>query len=292
MKIGLSAHPRKPEAKALAREALERIGDRAEVVLSTESSDVAPERPHVPLESLVADVLVSIGGDGTFLYALRRSTVPLLPINAGTVGVLAEIDARRPGEFPAALERVLAGRYSLEERMKLSAEAGRLPLPDVTNDYVVHADQVGKMGLFEIAIDGSVLGRIRADGLILATPTGSTAYSLSSYGPILDPAVEGIVVTAIAPFRAGARAIVVDPLKSVAVRALEEDGGAVVLLDGQEKVAVGHDVPVTVTRSPRHATLVRFGTPFFDRLRNKRILPWNEEFAAPGGSVADLPPRP
>jgi NAD+ kinase len=291
MKVGLTAHPGKPEAQQLARRVLERIGDRAEVVLDAESSALSPDRPHAPLETVEADVLIAIGGDGTFLHALHRSTVPLLPINAGTVGVLAEVDARRPGEFDAALDRLVEGRYSLEERMKLAAEVGRRPLPDACNDYVVHADRVGKMGLFEIAFDRKVVGRIRADGLILATPTGSTAYSLSAFGPIVDPTVEGIVLTQIAPFRAESRSLVVDPLRTLRIRALEDDGGAIVLVDGQERVPLPSGEAVTVYRSPRRATLVRFGSPFFDRLRNKRILPWDEVFAAPGGSVADLSSR-
>ena len=290
MKIGLTAHPDKPTAQALARHALERIGDRAEVILAEESRGLAPDRPNASLDRLDADVLIAIGGDGTFLHALRHSAVPLLPINAGTVGVLAEVDARRPGDLDAAIERVVTGRYSLEERMKLAAELGRSPLPDVSNDYVVHADVVGKMGVFELAFDRRVVGRIRADGLIFSTPTGSTGYSLSAFGPIVDPAVEGIVITAIAPFRAEARALVVDPLRTVTVRTVEGDEDAVVLVDGQESMPLPAGHSVTVHRSARRATLVRFGTAFFERLRNKRILPWNEEYAAPGGSVADLSP--
>jgi len=290
VKIGLTAHPRKPPALALARRALELIGDRAEVVLSDAAGPADPGRPHAPLEELATDVLLAIGGDGTFLYSLRRSSVPLLPVNAGTVGVLAEVDARRPGEFEAAIERLLAGRYSLEERMKLAGEAGATALPDVVNEYVVHAGRVGAMGSFEIAFDRRVVGRVRADGLIVATPTGSTAYSLSSFGPIVDPGVEGIVLTAIAPFRAETRSLVVDPLATVTVRPLPGDGAAVVLVDGQDQHPLPEGTGVRIYRSPRRATLVRFGVGFLERLRGKRILPWSEEFADRGGSVADLPP--
>lgn len=290
MRIGITAHPRKPQALAMARQALDRIGDRAEVLLSDTAASADPNRPHAPVESLSADVLIAIGGDGTFLYTLRRSHVPLLPVNAGTIGVLAEVDARRPGEFDAAIERLLAGRYSLEERMKLAGRAGETALPDVTNEYVVHAARVGTMAAFEISFDHRVVGRIRADGLIVATPTGSTAYSLSTFGPIVDPGVEGIVLTAIAPFRAETRALVVDPLATVGIRPVEADGGAVVLVDGQDESVLPAHTAVTIYRSPRRATLVRFGVRFLERLRGKRILPWNEEFAERGGSIADLPP--
>lgn len=290
MRIAFSVHPRKPAALDLARRGVALVGDRAEVVLSDTAAAVDPARPHAPVEEIRADVLVAIGGDGTFLYTLRRSAVPLLPVNVGTVGVLAEVDARRAGEFEGAIERLVAGRYSLEERMKLAGEVARAPLPDVVNEYVVHAARVGTMGSFEISFDRRVVGRIRADGLIVATPTGSTAYSLSSFGPIVDPGVEGIVLTAIAPFRAETRTLVADPLSTVEIRPVEADGGTVVLVDGQEQRPLPGGASATVYRSPRRATLVRFGGRFLDRLRGKRILPWDEQFAAQGGSVADLPP--
>ena len=288
------ANPRKPAAVDLALRAVELIGDRAEVVVSDEPelASVGPGLPHRPLKDLHADVLIAVGGDGTFLYALRRTADPLLPINAGTVGVLAEVEAHRPNEFEGAIERLLKGYYFLEQRMKLAALVGTNPVPDVTNDFVLHSAQVGKMGLFEIAIDGHVAGEIRADGLIVATPTGSTAYSLSSLGPVVDPGLDAIVLTSIAPFRAEARAIVIEPLRTVRLRPIEASHGAVVIADGQDEYPLATDSSLTVYRSPRQAVLVRFGSRFFQRLRGKRILPWTEEGFAGGTSDAVLPPRP
>ena len=290
MRLALHANPKKPAAVELARRFLGLVADRAEVVLSDEVGELDPARAHAPWAKLSAEVAIVIGGDGTFLHALRRSALPLLPVNAGTIGVLAEVDARRPGEFDAAVERLLAGRYSLEARMKLAGAADGRPLPDVANEFVVHAARVGTMAAFEISVDGRVVGRVRADGLIVATPTGSTAYSLSSFGPIVDPAVEGIVLTAIAPFRAETRALVVDPHARVGVRPHAPGGDAVVHMDGQDEQPQPAGAAGTFHRSPRRATLVRFGVRFLDRLRGKRILPWQEEFADRGGSVADLPP--
>jgi NAD+ kinase len=291
VKIGLTANPRKPAATELARRAVRLIGDRAEVVLSDESAGIAPDLVHRPLEDLDPDVLIAIGGDGTFLYALRRSDAPLLPINAGTVGVLAEVEANRPNEFEGAIERLLKGFYFLEERMKLAALVGTTPVPDATNDFVLHSAQVGKMGLFEIAFDGHVAGQIRADGLIVATPTGSTAYSLSSLGPIVDPGLDAVVLTSIAPFRVEARALVIEPLRTVRLRLIEAGRGAIVIADGQDEYSLATDSALTVYRSPRRATLVRFGSRFFQRLRGKRILPWTEDGSEGGAPGADLPPR-
>ena len=292
MRIGVTANPRKPVAVELARRAVHLIGDRAEVVVADQVSGIAPGVPHKPIEELDPDVLIAIGGDGTFLYTLRRSDAPLLPINAGTVGVLAEVEASRPNEFEGAIERLLKGFYFLEERMKLAALVGTTPVPDATNDFVLHSAQVGKMGLFEIAFDGHVAGQIRADGLIVASPTGSTAYSLSSLGPIVDPGLDAIVLTSIAPFRVEARAIVLEPLRTVRLRPIEPGRGALVIGDGQDEYPLPLESALSVYSSPRRATLVRFGSRFFQRLRGKRILPWTENGSGGGPSLADLPPRP
>jgi len=291
VKIGLTSNPNKPVALAIAQRAIATLKGRADIVLSDQSRGVAPELPHAPLEELAADVLIAIGGDGTFLYTLRRSSVPLLPVNAGTVGVLAEVDGKAPKGLEAALDRILDGTYFLEERMKLAAHVGPEALPDVANEYVIHSGRVGRMGFFEISLDGRAAGRVRADGLIVATPTGSTAYALSSLGPIVDPSVEGIVVTAIAPFRVEARALVIDPLRRIGVRPLEPDEPSVVIPDGQEEHALPFDRSITIHRAPRQATFVRFGSPFFESLRGKRILPWSEIGPEEGSAVADVPPR-
>ncbi len=290
MKIGIHANPNKPAALAIAEEVVRALGPRAEPVLSDEIGSVAPDRPHVPLERMDAPVLVAIGGDGTFLHALRRSSVPLLPVNAGTVGVLAEVDGRNPQERDGAVGRVLDGKYFLEERLKLAAETPSGRPPDAANEYLVHAARIGKTAVFEIAFDGVFAGRVRADGLIVGTPTGSTAYALSSLGPIVEPTVDAIVLTEIAPFRVQARAVVVDPLRTVQVKVLAEGEDCVLLPDGDGEHPLPAGSTATFYASPRRASFVRFGATFFDRLQGKRILPWSEESG--GGGRADLPSAP
>ncbi|HTT74293.1 MAG TPA: NAD(+)/NADH kinase [Thermoplasmata archaeon] len=291
MKLGIAANPRKPEAMRIAEHVVRTVGDRAEVAVSDETPSLAPERPHEAIDRWAPDLQIAIGGDGTFLYTLGRCEAPLLPINAGTVGVLAEIDGRSTGRVDEALERVLAGRYFLERRMKLAAELDGKLLPDVANEYVIHSTPVGKMGLFEIAVDGRGVGQIRADGVIAATPTGSTAYSLSSLGPIVDPALDALVLTTIAPFRLEPRSVVIEPLHTLTLRSIEEGREALVIADGQREFALPRSAAVTVYRSPRRAVLVRFGSRFFERLTGKRILPWSD---APidEDDRADLPAAP
>jgi NAD+ kinase len=290
VRIGLLAHPDKPRALELAARVIAYVGDRAEITVTDEVARVAPGLPHAPIGSMDPDVVVAIGGDGTFLHTLRRTNAPLLPINAGTVGVLAEVEAQRPHEIEGAIDRLLSGFYFLEERMKLAAQIGGHSLPDATNEFVIHSAAVAKMGPFEIAFDGHVAGQLRADGLVVASPTGSTGYSLSARGPIVDSSLDAIVLVAIAPFRTDPRAVVLEPMRSVRLRPVESTPGAVVVADGDGEFPLTPSTPVTIYRSSRRAVLVRFGSPFFHRLRGKRILPWSEEFAEEGSGLADLPP--
>jgi NAD+ kinase len=291
VQIAVTANPHKPLALRLARSAAERLRPQADVLFSRETAlALGSDAPSVPLEELDADVVVAIGGDGTFLWTLQRIEAPLLPINAGTLGFLAEIDGGEAASFGSALDRLVTGDYYLDARMKLASQVGGANLPDATNEVVVHTAQVAKMRLFEVAIDGRPVGRIRADGMILSTPTGSTSYSLSAAGPIVEPGVEGIVVASLASFPAGPRAVVVDPLRTVGVRLVEPGKDGIVVVDGQSEHPLAGGASVTVYRAPRRAQFVRFSSSFFHRLGGRRILPWNDEpTGAEEGTRADLP---
>jgi NAD+ kinase len=294
MRIALTANPNKAPALAVARRAIERLESKVDLVLSDETgAALHSSLPSAPIADLRADVLVAIGGDGTFLSALHQSSLPILPLNAGTVGFLAEVDAREPAALTKALDRLLAGAYFVEERMRLAGVAGGAQLPDATNEIVIHTAQVAKMRVFEIAVDGAAVGRVRADGIILATPTGSTSYAMSALGPVVDPGVEAILVTALAPFRATQRAVLIDPLRTVSVRATEPGKGAVVVVDGQPEVPLAGGETVLAYRSPRKASFLRFGTDYFQRLRGHQLLPWGTEPGEGGVSEnADLPAPP
>jgi NAD+ kinase len=292
VRIGLIANPHKPKALELAREANARLNGRAEVVLSPETKEVlALDSPAEPVEEMRADALVAFGGDGTFLLTVGRTSIPLLPINTGTVGFLAEVEGDRPGVLEESLDRLLKGRYHLEERMKVACQVEGRSLPDAINEVVVHTSQVAKMRLFEVAIDGTPVGRVRADGMIVATPTGSTSYSLSASGPIVDPTLEALIVTSLAPFQASPRAVVVDPLRTVSIRLTLPGKDGVVVVDGQTEEPVRAGGEVLCYRSARRAMFIRFGQPYFQRLQGKHIMPWPE--ATPprsGREGADLPP--
>jgi len=293
VRIAVTANPHKPNALSLARRVLERLEGRAEVTVAQETGTaLGSSLPSAPLEALEADALVALGGDGTFLYTLQRSSIPLLPIHAGTVGFLAEVDGDRTKALDGAIERLLSGQYFVEDRMKIATESRGARLPDATNEIVVHTSQVARMRLFEILIDGRPVGRIRADGVILATPTGYTSYALSALGPIVDPGVESILIAALAPFQVTQRAVLVDPYRTVGVRLVTPEKEAVVVVDGQDEHRLPGGSEVLAYRSPRRASFVRFGSTFFRRLQGKRILPWQAEPLGLAEEMddVDLPP--
>ncbi|MCI4363588.1 MAG: NAD(+)/NADH kinase [Thermoplasmata archaeon] len=293
MRVGVTVHPEKAHAVGIARGVVATLRSRVDVVIATENAATFDGvGPAEPLATMHADALIAIGGDGTFLWSLQRSALPLLPIHAGTVGFLAEVDGDSPLAVEQALDRLCRGEFHLEERMRLATEVEGRHLPDATNDVVVHTAQVAKMRHFEIAVDGEVVGQLRADGVILATPTGSTSYSLSASGPVIDPSLDAIEFTALAPFRASQRSVVLDPWRTLGLRLLTTEKEGVVVVDGQSEFALHAGERVQVYRSPRRATFIRFGTRFVPHLIGKGILPWNEEsFSRRSEGHAALPPR-
>ena len=284
--VGITANPFNERALNFARIIYDRLKDRVELTVASDTAGPLG-LPGEPIEDLRVDVLLALGGDGSLLYVLHRTDCPVLGINTGTVGFLTEVDPEYD-TLDGALERVVRGAYICEDRMKLATRVGDRNLPDAVNEVVVHTGQVARMRTFEVAIDGKPLGRLRADGIILATPTGSTSYALSTGGPILDPAVDAIVLTAIAPYSAGLRPMVVAPLREISVRPVEEDRETVVVVDGHREERLPRGTHVVCYRSARRARLIRFSSHFFQRLQAKSLIPWSLE----SRSHADLPPPP
>jgi NAD+ kinase len=272
-RLGLHANPLSTRALDLARNVAEKLKGRAELVYSRELGQRLGVS-GIPLEGLEADLVISLGGDGSILRTVRRTPCPVLGIKAGTVGFLAEVDPERDS-LDAALERVLRGDYYTEERMRIGTQVGERVLPDALNEVVVHAAQVARMRHFELSVDGKPVGRLRADGMIVASPTGSTSYAMSCGGPAVDPALDAILVTALAPFASAPRTLVVSPYREVSLRCIGDDRPTVLVIDGQEEVPLGAGETVRCYRSGRRARLVRFSPRFFQRLQYESIVPWD-----------------
>jgi NAD+ kinase len=225
-----------------------------------------------------ADVLVVLGGDGTLLAAshLVDRPVPVLGVNFGSLGFLTEITM--PELYPT-LEGVLRGEYKFEERRMLRARVQQRDTAettgDVLNDVVVTKAALSRIIEFDVAIDGLFVSAFRADGLIVSSPTGSTAYNLAAGGPILHPTLDAVVLTPICPHMLSNRPLVVSDRSSIEVRLRAgRESDAHLTLDGQRGFPLrGGDV-VTVTRSPRTIRLVKAQRDFFEVLRTK--LKWGE----------------
>jgi NAD+ kinase len=234
-----------------------------------------------------ADAVVVLGGDGTLLRAahlLQRPDVPVLGVNFGSLGFLTEVTL---GELFPTLEGLLAGRYAYDERTMLRAALQRAGEPeasgDALNDVVVlKASAVSRIIELDVSVDGVFVSSFRADGLIVASPTGSTAYNLAAGGPILQPGLAATVVTPICPHALTNRPLVIGDRSAIEVRLRTADIEVHATLDGQEAFPLRPDDCVRVTRSPRVVRLVRAPErDYFEVLRTK--LKWGESNARSRG---------
>jgi NAD+ kinase len=275
-----------------ARETLAELGAwlaarRVDAVWAPEAAELLPGPPAAvqAREDLPAavDLIVVLGGDGTLLATaghIARSgrDVPMLAVNFGSLGFLTEIT--RP-ELIGALTDVVEGRATLDERMMLAAVARRAGEPDtattVLNDVVFTRTALSRIIDLSVWVGDQFVTRVKADGLIVASPTGSTAYNLAAGGPIVHPAMAALVLTPIAPHTLSNRPIVVPAEREVRVAVTADNGGAEVYVtfDGQSGFPLGPGDAVSVGRAPRTVRLVRATTrTYFEVLRQK--LKWGE----------------
>ena len=271
-RIGLSANPQKPVALELAGLARDALEGRAEAILSQETAR-ALGVTGVPLSQMEADAVVTFGGDGSVLYAAHRTPIPILGVNVGAMGFLAEVEPTREA-LHDALDRLVKGDFHVEERMRLSIQGLSHDLPDALNEVLVHSAQVGRMRSFEVFVDGQSMGVLRADGLLVATPTGSTSYSMSVGGPMVDPTLDAILLCPIAPFTPSPHALVLGPRHEIGIQPTDRGKDCVVIVDGQQEAPLPWGAPISIYASPRKARLIRFAPRFLEKLRTKSLLPW------------------
>jgi NAD+ kinase len=285
--VGILARPDLREAGGLLRELCAFLrARRVGVCLEERTAELVDGRlaagvEIVPERELAArvDLVVVLGGDGTLLGASRliEPAVPVLAVNFGSLGFLTEVAL---SELYPSLEAALEGSCEHEERRLLRAQVRRdgrdLVLDDVLNDVVVTKTATSRLLDLEVAIDGRFVSSFRADGLIVSSPTGSTAYNLSAGGPILHPLVPALVVTPICPHMLSHRPLVVLDRCVVEVRVRPGPPlAARVDFDGQRGLELLPGDTLTVTRSPRVLRLVKApARDYFEVLRTK--LKWGE----------------
>lgn len=270
--VGLFRHPRIPEAVPLARDIAGWLREQGVRVWETDrlEREVAPEVAAV-------DLLVTLGGDGSILRAARLSAghpTLLLGINLGRMGFLTEAE---PDQWKEVLSRVLEGNFWVEERMMLRARAVReealLAEGDALNDVVVGQGMLGRVVRLEARVDGDLLTTYVADALIIATPTGSTAYALAAGGPIMPPQQRNILLVPVAPHLSLNRAVVL--AEGVRVQVIVRGHSpAAFTLDGELMAPLDPGDQVEVSASPHPARFARVRErDYFYRTLTARLIP-------------------
>jgi NAD+ kinase len=239
----------------------------------------APAVDRMELPARAPALVIVLGGDGTLLAAARIfATVgtPILSVNLGFLGFLTEV---RLADLYATLEKWSEGCHSLDERAMLHAALWRENAEhasfEALNEIVASKGDIARMGEFAVELDGRSVASFRADGVIVSTPTGSTAYTLAANGPILTPNVDALVVTPICPHLLTLRPIVVRGDASLTVRVEGIPNVTLLTIDGQQGIELRRGDEVRCCRSSHTVKLVRLGeSGFFDALRSK--LSWGE----------------
>lgn len=277
-RVGLLTNPTKPNADQVRRELRQWLAKRNVTVFDTVDTPLEKIFPEV-------DFFICLGGDGTILHLAGKMidrSVPVLGVNLGSLGFLTEV---RMEELYDELKLIFSGQFEVEERILLSAtvrwdsEAGsREPERrfQALNDIVVNREGLTRYMTIQVDIGRERATRFSGDGVIVATPTGSTAYSLSAGGPIVYPSLDHLIVTPICPHASALRPLVVPSEQSIRIRITchEAKGKALLTADGQSDVAIDDHSVVDVTRSVNRFKLVKSSKrSYFATLREKFKLP-------------------
>ena len=207
------------------------------------------------------DMIVVLGGDGTLLRAQSKMKpeTPLLGINMGTVGFLTDIEVEDTFD---ALNDVLKGNYYKEKRTKLVVSHENHHY-SAMNEVVIMTNKPAKMLHFQIKVDGEIIEEVRADGIIVSTPSGSTAYAMSAGGPIVDPKVGGFIIIPICPYKLGARPFIVSDNSEIAVKLLKKGKSAVFVMDGQINDEAEYEEEIKFKKSEKDVYFIRTSTKYF-----------------------------
>lgn len=278
--IGILTKPKFPEVKPTLLGVVGWLRARTiDVLLDTTSAALLNEEGGIPTTQLAekADVLLVLGGDGTILHAARLASersIPILGVNMGGLGFLTEV---RLDHLYPSLERVFANDYTLDERLMLTTYVHRrgetVARGMVLNDVVISKGTLARMIELQISIQNQFVTHLRGDGLIIGTPTGSTAYSLSAGGPIINPAVQALILTPICPHTLTHRPLIVPGNVGIEITLTSKDEGSMATLDGQVGIPLTQGDTAVIMTSDRPTRLIRFPeSHYYEVLREK--LKW------------------
>jgi NAD+ kinase len=271
--VGLVARFDKKKAIKLAEDLAKYLTAKGlEVyVEDTLAEKMDTEQKIVSLDRMKTDFIITVGGDGTILrtcVSIPKPETPILAVNMGVRGFLTEVESKQAFK---AIDECLKGEFSLEKCMKLSVTADGIKFPDALNEVLITADEPAKLLYARIIKDREPILDCQADALMIATQTGSTGYSLSAGGPVLDPCVNAFVLTpvcALSVFRS-----VVFPADSSLTVEVLRPRKILAVIDGCHRQIVGSKLPsITVTRSKYETSFIRFRENFYHRLRSRLIF--------------------
>jgi len=265
MKLGITANAEIPEAIKMSRVVMSKL-EGQNVVLESGIARLFG-RPGMPIEDMDVDVRITVGGDGTILRSLQRTNAPILGINAGALGFLTEVTEPF---LSAGIDRLLSGDYFVEDRIKVATKVAGTRLYDATNESVVHTAHVAKIRHFHVYVDDQLAMDVRADGIIVSTPTGSTCYAMSVGGPVIDPRMDAFVIAPMAPFKFATRPLVVPSTSRIQLE-LSRPKPCLCVIDGQHEHPLEGDEPTEFSRAEARSRFVRFERDFYDRLREKLV---------------------
>jgi NAD+ kinase len=276
--VGLVIKRGDPQAFALASVLVQWLRSRGLEILA--EPEAAPRLEAValtkPALACRADLIVVLGGDGTLLSIARfvgEREAPILGVNLGALGFLTQAAM---DEARSSIQRVLEGDYTVDRRITLEAKIISADGPDThsatlkaLNDMVIHKRHLGRLLEMDVTADGQEFCSYRADGLIVATPTGSTAYALSAGGPIIFPTLEVVVLAPICPHTLSNRPVVLPDSCALEVRIQAADHDATLTVDGEEDIALGANDRVLISRGSSSVALVSSSHSYFEIWRNK-----------------------
>ncbi|MBQ4448447.1 MAG: NAD(+)/NADH kinase [Clostridia bacterium] len=267
MKLVFFTNPQKENAPELMEKLAEEAREKGFDTLSASTDEGLEEL----LSRGVSDLLcvVTIGGDGTVLRAVSSASeygVPVLGVNMGRVGFFSEVDT---GSFEEALGKLISGDYTVEHPSMLTCLLNGRPVGDCLNDFSVHRQELSSITQLELVIDGDTVGNVMADGLIVATPSGSTAYTMSAGGPVVAPKLDCILVTPICPHSLTVRPIVssVDSVVEVTLKCACGLSG-----DGRQTAVLSPGDRLVFSRSERSASFIRFNKRNVFRLIREKLM--------------------
>jgi NAD+ kinase len=275
--VGLVARYDQKQALKLAEELGEYLAKKGLKVYIEDSlaDKISTKQEFVPLSKMNVDFIITIGGDGTILrtaISIPKPEPPILTINMGVRGFLTEVEPQFACE---AVERILKGDYHIEKSTKMAVWAGKEPLPDALNDVVISTGEPSKILYAEICKNGKPILKCQADGLIIGTQTGSTGYSLSAGGPVLDQEVDAFVLTPICSLTVF-HSLVFPTDATLTFNVLRPESMLVMIDGNYRKFIDTEDAMVKITKSKNCTPFIRFETSFYDRLRNRLLFKGTE----------------